>query len=52
MDEPVSSTLRRKQEDMAAKVIQKAFRKGRDTLEKEKPVAEVSDWSPPEDASE
>lgn len=49
-DEPISSTLRRRQEDMAAKVIQRAFRKGRDTQEKEKPPLEASDSSPLEEA--
>lgn len=52
LDEPISSTLRRKQEDMAAKVIQKAFRKGRDTQEREKPATEASDSSPLVDALE
>lgn len=37
---------------MAAKVIQKAFRKGRDSPEKEKPAAELSDSAHLEDASE
>ncbi|CAG05621.1 unnamed protein product, partial [Tetraodon nigroviridis] len=50
-DEPVSSTLRRKQEDTAAKVIQRAFRKGRD-FQEETPAAEVTDSSPLVEASE
>lgn len=40
--EPISSTLKRKQEERAAKVIQRAFRKGQESQEEEKAVAEAS----------
>lgn len=51
-DEAISSTLRRKREDMAVKVIQRAFRRGRDSRVEGKPAAEASDSSPPEEALE
>lgn len=37
-DEPIGSTLRRKQEEVAAKVIQRAFRKGREAQEQQRPA--------------